>query len=280
MGRDTNVEKNSREKEGPCAVVIPWPHCWWWCWYIMMVVWRGSALGYRACTQNLISEKRNKGQLTTEPSLLMLPHHPCATAIKLPIMLPIVLLPAVSQLSCLSCCGCAAAVGRVGLGGLVVQQSGAEWTRLMLHPAGTWQLDLTCLTLSLWKRWVTCLHLVHALRYHWDLAMEDSSNCGVSAMVRIASGHHVLDIKHLLSRLGYCDSTDCWLPCAVSGAKPVRKKCRRRKGTVEWMNNQMSTTQGHSTNPLTASFCRSGLSWPGKHRQVLYRRVRKKLWVV
>ena len=126
MGRDTNVEKNSGEKEGLCAVVMPWPHCWWWCWYIMMVVWRGSALGYRAYTQNLMSEKRNKGQLTTEPSLLMLPHHPCATAIKLPIMLPIVLLPAVSQLSCLSCCGCAATVGRVGLGGLVAQQSGAE----------------------------------------------------------------------------------------------------------------------------------------------------------
>jgi len=42
---------------------------------------------------------------------------------------------------------------------------------------------------------------------HRDLAVEDSSNCEVSAMARIASSDHLLAIKHLLSKLGYCDST-------------------------------------------------------------------------
>jgi len=37
--------------------------------------------------------------------------------------------------------------------------------------------------------------------------VEDGSNCEVSAMVRIASSNHLLAIKHLLSKLGYCDST-------------------------------------------------------------------------
>ena len=64
-------------------------------------------------------KKRNKGQLTTEPSLLVLPHHPCAAAIEL----PVVPLPAVLQLSCPSCCGhTAAGVERVGLWGLLTQQ--------------------------------------------------------------------------------------------------------------------------------------------------------------
>jgi len=86
----------------------------------IMVVWRGSALGYGTCTQNVMSKKkRNKGQLTTEPLLLVLPHHPCAAAIEL----PVVPLPAVLQLSCPSCCGHAAAgVERVGLWGLLTQQ--------------------------------------------------------------------------------------------------------------------------------------------------------------
>lgn len=63
----------------------------------------------------------------------------------------------------------------------------------------------------------------------------------------------------------------CWLPRAVRGAKPVMKKCRRGKGTVDDVVIQVG---GHTkieshTPMLTASLRKSEFSWPGKRRQVV-----------
>ncbi|KYN40672.1 hypothetical protein ALC56_04981, partial [Trachymyrmex septentrionalis] len=79
--------------------------------------------------------------------------------------------------------------------------------------------------------------LVHLLHRH--SATEYCGHCQISTVSRIARGHHVLRVKHLLD-------------LEVRGAKPGMKKCSRGKGTM-----------------LTASFLRSALSWPGNLRQVV-----------
>ena len=55
---------------------------------------------------------------------------------------------------------------------------------------------------------VLVLDILHLLFnfLHRDLPAENGGNCEVSAVARIASGHHVLGIEHLLCKLRYCDS--------------------------------------------------------------------------
>src|SRR6266404_3808849 len=58
-------------------------------------------------------------------------------------------------------------------------------------------------------RRVLVLNVLHLLLnlLHRHLATEDSGNCEVTTMTGIASSHHVLGIKHLLSKLRDCDSS-------------------------------------------------------------------------
>ncbi|KYM86055.1 hypothetical protein ALC53_04248 [Atta colombica] len=88
---------------------------------------------------------------------------------------------------------------------------------------------------------VLVLDIEHLLIYllHRHSATKYCGHCQISTVSRVARGHHVFRVKHLLN-------------LEVRGAKPGMKKCRRGKGTM-----------------LTASFLRSALSWPGNLRQVV-----------
>ena len=77
--------------------------------------------------------------------------------------------------------------------------------------------------------------LVHL--FHRHAAPEDGGDGEVAAVARVAGSHHVREVEHLLRQLGNrqrpgvegWDRTRsahlyCWLPRAVSGAKPGMKK--------------------------------------------------------
>ena len=92
---------------------------------------------------------------------------------------------------------------------------------------------------------------------------------------RIMSAYHILRQGDNHTNIYWVSSGTvtawyCWLPHAVRGAKPVRKKCRCRNGTVIPMSDEESAIKMIQHKPmLTASFWRSELSWPEKCKQVV-----------